>query len=227
VRAGLSPARAGSAARLVPASDLLVLAAIERAECHEQVEGVLWGDIPMHLGLESKAATTVRLRPQADALIAADEVRQFRRGGSKVRGLTDAGRARLAVARKAGEPLELPEAPQHKEWRHARAKVAGAIEWLRDQLRSKFEQGQRSRSNDQADPAAWLAHGARVQSRCGQLAVAYYCLHEWPERDDAQPDTKALRGWSQSLARGTVEPCQGDPVMLAGGLRRVHGASGA
>jgi hypothetical protein len=220
------PARAGSAVRFVAVSDLLVLAAIERAECHGQLEGVLWDRVLEHLGFLRAAATTRKLRPQVDALIAAGDVRQFRRGGSKVWGLTDAGRARLARAREDGEALELPEAPQHRQWRRARAKAVEEIEWLRDQLRSTFEQAQRSLSDDQADPAAWLAHGERVQSRCGQPAFAYYCLHKWPEPVDTQPDTKALRGWSQSLVRGTLELGQGDPVMMASKLRRVRGANG-
>jgi hypothetical protein len=219
-------ARASSTARFVPVSDLLVLAAIERAERHEQLEGVQWGHIPMHLGFPPAAATTRNLRPQVDALIAAGQVMQFLRGGSKVWGLTDAGRARLVAARRAGKTLELPEAPQHREWRQARAKAAGEIDWLRDQVRSTFEQGQRSLLDERADTKAWLDHGERVQSRCGQLAIAHYCLHEWPEPLDTQADTKALRGWSRSLARGMVETGQGDPAMLAGRLQRVRGASG-
>lgn len=203
-----------------------MLAAIERAECHDQVEGVQWGRIPIHLGLEPKAATTVSLRPQVNTLIAEGAVMQSKRGGSKVWGLTDAGRARIATARKAGKLLELPEAPQHKAWRQARAKAAGEIEWLRDQLRSTLEQAQRSLDDDQADAAAWLAHGERVRSRCRQLAVAYYCLHKWLDPDDMKPDTMALRGWSQSLARGEVEPGQGDPGVLASKLRLVRGARG-
>jgi hypothetical protein len=171
-----------------------LLAAIERAECYGQLEGVLWDRIPEHLGFLRAAATTRRLRPQVDVLIAADDVRQSRRGGSKVWGLTPAGRVRLARARKAGEALELPEAPQHRQWRQARATAACEIGWLRDQLRSALEREQSSLSDGQADPRAWLDHGERVQGRCLRLAAAYYCLHGWLEPDGAQPDIKALRG---------------------------------
>jgi hypothetical protein len=34
----------------------------------------------------------------------------------------------------AGEALELSEALEHREWRQARAKAAGEIEWLRSTL---------------------------------------------------------------------------------------------
>jgi hypothetical protein len=209
-----------------PVSDLLVLAAIERAERHEQVEGVQWGHIPMHLGLVPKAATTVKLRPQVDALIADGLVMQSRRGGCKVWGLTAAGRARLVAARRAGETLSLPEAPQHREWRQARAKAAGEIEWLREQLQGALEQALSSLSGPQADAAIWLDRGEHVRTRCAQLSVAYYCLHQWPEPDDSQPDAKALLGWSYSLVRGTVESTQADATVLSGRLQVVRGATG-
>jgi hypothetical protein len=196
------PARTSAKRGFRPVSDLLVLAAIDRAERHRQVEGVQWAHIPVHLGSPPAAATTRKLRPQVDALIAAGAVRQTRRGGCKVWGLTDAGRARLAAARRAGTVLELPEAPQHREWRQARAKAAGELEWLRDQLRRALEQAQSLLSEGQPDRAAWLAHGERVAALSARLSVAYYCLHEWPEPDDARADTNALRGWSQLLARG-------------------------
>jgi hypothetical protein len=221
----LRPARAGSAARRVPVSDLLVLAAIDRAERQEQVDGVQWGHIPMHLGFPSAAATTRKLRLQVDALTDAGAIRQSRRRGCNVWGLTDAGRAGLAAVRNVGKLLELPEAPQHREWRQARAKAAREIEWLRDQLRSALEREQSSLSDGQADPRAWLDHGERVQGRCLQLASAYYCLHGWLEPDGAEPDTKALRGWSHAFATGTVQPGQRNQVGLANRLRQLLGAS--
>jgi hypothetical protein len=225
-RARARTGRVHSAVRLAAVSDLLVLAAIERAECHQRVEGVLWGHIAMHLGAQPAAATTRKLRPQVNALIEAGAVRQSRRGGCKVWGLTAAGRARLSAARQAGEVLELPEAPQHREWRRARTKAEGEIEWLRDQLQSALELAQGSLLDERADATAWLRHGERVQEHCAQLAVAYYCLHQWPEPADAQPDGAAIRGWSRSLSRGTIEPSQGDSAVLAGRLRLVRGANG-
>jgi hypothetical protein len=219
---------AGAGARFVfvPVSDLLVLAAIERAECHERVEGVQWGHIPMHLGLEPKASTTVKLRPQVDALIGAGEVRQSRRGGCKVWGLTDAGRGRLEAARRAGEALELPEAPQHREWREARAMAEGEIEWLRDQLRRVLERAQGALLGKRPYETNWLDHGERVRERSAQLAAAYYCLHEWLEPDDTQPDRRALRGWSRLLVREAVGPGEGNSrMLLPARLQLVDGAT--
>jgi hypothetical protein len=39
-------------------------------------------------------------------------------------------------------------------------------------------------------------HKATIQQHAWAqrpLAVAYYCLHEWPEPDDTQPDAEARR----------------------------------
>jgi hypothetical protein len=226
VRARPRPARAGSSVRFVPVSDLLVLAAIERAECHEQLEGVQWRHVPMHLGFAPAAATTRKLRLQVDELIEAGEVRQFRRGGSKVWGLTDAGRARLAVARQDGTRLELPEAPQRWEWRRARAKAEREIEWLQDELRTALEQVRRAPSGGRVVAAVWLQHGERLRKRCEQLAVAHYCLHEWSEPVDSEPDGQALCDWLQALARGPIDADHGDPELLVRRLRRVRGVNG-
>jgi hypothetical protein len=89
----------------------------------------------------------------------------------------------------------------------------------------RAQREQSSLSDGQADPRAWLDHGERVQGRCLQLASAYYCLHGWLEPDGAEPDTKALRGWSHAFATGTVQPGQRNQVGLANRLRQLLGAS--
>jgi hypothetical protein len=109
--------------RFEPVSDALVLAAVERAERHREREGegVMMSDIAKHLGFVHGSWTTRRLRPQFDALIADGSLARSRRHGVLVWALTDDGRGRLDRMRRAGEVEELPEAPQHRAWRHTRA----------------------------------------------------------------------------------------------------------
>jgi hypothetical protein len=56
-----------------------------------------------------------------------------RRHGNGVVGLTSTGRTRLARARRSGEALQLPEAPQHRRSREARAEAARQIDAVRAQ----------------------------------------------------------------------------------------------
>jgi hypothetical protein len=116
--------------RFEPVSDALVLAAIERAECHREREreGVMMSDIAEHLGFVHGSWTTRRLRPHLDALIAEGLLARSRRHGVVVWELTDDGRGRLEQLRRAGEVGDLAEAPQHRAWRHACATAGERIE---------------------------------------------------------------------------------------------------
>jgi hypothetical protein len=110
-------------------SDGLVLAAVERAERHRERErkGVMMSDIAEHLGFVHGSWTTRRLRPQLDALIADGSLARSRRHGVVVWELTAVGRGGLERTRRADEVEELPEAPQHRAWRHARATAGERI----------------------------------------------------------------------------------------------------
>ncbi len=125
---GAQPARNqprldGELRRFESVSDGLVLAAVERAERHRELEreGVMMSGIAEHLGVVPSSWTTRRLRPRLDALIAEGSLARSRRHGVVVWELTDDGRGRLERMRRAGEIEELPESPQHRAWRHARA----------------------------------------------------------------------------------------------------------
>ena len=167
-----------------------MLAAIDRGECHNQVEGVQRAHIAEHLGFVHSAVTTRRLRPQVDALIAAGAVRHFQRGGSNVWGLTSSGRRRLTLARRAaGGSLGLPEAPQHWKWRHARAEAAERFDGLRQEVRDSLKEAQSLLDDGQARADDWIELSTRLQSRCARLGAATYRLHEWAEPDDTHADT--------------------------------------
>jgi hypothetical protein len=65
----------------------------------------------------------------------------WRRRGLIVWGLTTAGRQRLAEARRAGKVGELPESPQHREWRLARAAAGKRLDGFRAELRAVLTEG--------------------------------------------------------------------------------------
>jgi hypothetical protein len=187
------PARdtGGEPRRYEPISDELLLAAVDRAERHRELrsDGVSWADIVAHLGFVRTGSTTLQLRPQRDALIASGLLAAGRRQGFDVWSLTDAGRAHLEGARQTGPIRELPEAPQHRAWRRARANAVEVVEPLRASARAGAEEAlelldtrQRVRSD------TWLLLAARLGKVYRQLGLATYCLYEWPEPDDARAD---------------------------------------
>lgn len=181
----------GELRRYEPISDELLLAAVDRAERHREVHpvGVSWADIVAHLGFVRTGWTTLQLRPQRDALIAGGLLAAGRRQGFDVWSLTDAGRAYLEAARQSGPIGELPEAPQHRSWRHVRANAAEALEPLRANARASAEEGLRlldARQRVRSD--AWLLLAERLGKVYRQLGLATHCLYEWPEPDDACAD---------------------------------------
>jgi hypothetical protein len=188
-RAQPSPVSDGELRRFEPVSDSLVLAAVDRAERHRQREreGVMMSDIAEHLGFVHGSWTSRRLRPQLEALIEAGLLRRSRRHGVVVWELTSGGRRRLTRSYGAGEVGVLSEAPQHRTWRHARAKASEHIDRFRDEVRRTL--GEAGRLLDtEARSDAWFDIDERLQTACQQLGSATYCLREWREPDDARPD---------------------------------------
>lgn len=197
--AALQPGAAPTAEQL---SDLQILAALARAQCHAEASGVRMIRITEHLGLASGSATMRALRPRVDALIEARAVKQFRLLGSKVWGLTPSGRARVTRARRAGRLPELPEAPQHREWRLARIQAAGEIDSLHEQLGGALEHTASLIAAPRGGSEAWAELGERLRVLCVKLAVAHYCLHEWSEPDDERPDSEARRRKLELTVKG-------------------------
>jgi hypothetical protein len=173
-----------------PVPDALILAAVERAQLHQQREqqGVWMPHVAEHLGFVHGSWTTRRLRPQLDALLADGALSCSRRGGFVLWGLTSAGRERLRRARRAGEAGELPESPQHREWRRARAAAAARIDGFRAELRAIVAEAGVLLDAEAASSDAWFELRVRVARVSWRLASASYCLREWPEPDDAEAD---------------------------------------
>jgi hypothetical protein len=173
-----------------PVSDALVLAAIERAERHREREGegVMMSDIAEHLGFVHGSWTTRRLRPQLETLIAEGSLARSRRHGAVVWELTDDGRGRLERMLRAREAGDLPEAPQHRVWRHARATAGERIDGFRTEAREALEDAAVLLVAEGAYSDAWFGVAERLQAACWRVGSATYCLREWREPDDARPD---------------------------------------
>jgi|ERR1035441_6424467 DNA-binding PadR family transcriptional regulator len=177
--------------RFEPVSDELVLAALERAQRHRGVEGEAEGVflryVAAHLAFVHNAWTTRHLRPQLEDLTRDGLLSSSRLRGKVVWSLTEAGRLRLAHAQRAGRVGELPESPQHRDWRHARAAAQERIGELRRELRAAVaEAGGQDVERTSSD--AWFELGERLQRACRSLGSATYCLREWPEPDDAHAE---------------------------------------
>jgi hypothetical protein len=122
-------------------SEEQVLAALERAHRHRrqpQSPGVLLSTIKEHLGLSRHGSDTRRLQPVVDALHVAGQIESSVRQGLTLWRPTSAGKRRLATARRRGS-IELPESPQHREWRKAHDAAGARIDHLRNELELALE----------------------------------------------------------------------------------------
>jgi len=142
-----------------------------------------------HLSIAKRSGPARRVRARLDALETAGSVERTRRRGVQTWALTSTGRRRLTLARRRGDVPELPESPQHRAWRVAKATAAQEIDRFLLSVRDALNDAARLLD---ADPAvmsdAWFELGERLQRDCRRVGAATYCLHEWSEPDDARPD---------------------------------------
>ena len=190
-------------------SDELLMAAIERAEIHSGRDepGVLLANAACHLGLPFHSGTSRRLRPKLAALQSAGLVEPLRRHSLDLWTVTSAGRDRLNAVRAEIGPL--PEAPQHKAWREARAAAGERIAGFRGDVRGALDEAiDLLEADREASSATWFEFADRLHESCGRLASAIHCLREWPEPDDSRPDRddeppynrrgrRSTRGWDE------------------------------
>jgi hypothetical protein len=179
--------------RAEPVADVQILAAIRRAELHDEQDDASRADLAAHLGFVHNSGTTKRLRPQLDGLRAAAQVRDVRRNGLDLLALTAAGRRALEEAQSAGMVV-LPESPQHRKWRHSRAMADDRIDGFRDALRASMAEIGALLDSRQASSDAWFALGKRLEAECKRLGSATYCLFEWAEPDDTRADVDEVLG---------------------------------
>jgi hypothetical protein len=171
--------------------DLLVLAAVDRAQLHRIQSGQavpVW-QVLEHLDLARRSAAARELRALLAALKAVGALASSRRHGVHVWQLTPAGRRRLTRAERRGDVPALPESPQHRRWRVARTLSSQEIERFRGELREALEQaGCLLAASQPARSDAWFESGERLQRACMRLWSASHCLYEWKEPTDDHAD---------------------------------------
>lgn len=171
--------------------DVLVLAAIDRAERHDpaQRRGVPAWAVCEHLAVARRSGPARRIKAQIDALEGAGCVERLRRHGVVTWALTNKGRGRLTRALMAGEVPELPESPQHRCWREARTlaeleigRFHAAVEKDVQALTDLLDGGAGTPSE------AWLEMAERLPGSLRRLGSATHCLREWAEPSEDRPD---------------------------------------
>jgi hypothetical protein len=172
-------------------SDALVLAAVERAARHRARDTYAvpaWAVLE-HLTIRQRSAAARHVRSRLDALHAAGALERSRRHGVAAWELTSEGRRRLQRARRGGEGPSLPESPQHRAWRNARTAATQEIERFRSGLGADLDRaGALLQAREPPPSDAWLELAEELKRACWRVASASYCLHEWPEPDDAHAD---------------------------------------
>lgn len=209
-RPGLGTAEVHELAPYSPVEDLVILAAAERAALHEGEEEVLTAVLAEHLGFDPVPNTNRHLWPRLEELRRAGLLTATERRGEPFWSLTAIGREELASAREEGGVGELPEAPQHRAWRHARVEAAVRIEGFKEELTHAVEAADALINQYRpAMSAEWFELSERLRFTSWRLASAAYCLTEWPEPDDASPDRdenpgpdpgrRAVKAWNRHI----------------------------
>jgi hypothetical protein len=199
-----------------PAPDALILAAVDRAICHG-TDPVWIPRVAEHLGFRHTPHNTRHVRRDLERL-AVSRIRcveRSERHGRECWTLTAAGKTFLKRQREQGVVGELPESPQHREWRQSRAGAAMHMDEFRALLDAAMEAATDARLAHTSPPSAdWFELGQRLGAVFWLVGSATYCRDEWPEPDDARldsdpdpgppPGRRALGAWhdKKALAKG-------------------------
>jgi len=175
-------------------TDVLVLAAVERAVCHERrgtLRAVAAWAVYEHLGVSSRSRAGRCLRARLAALDGSALTRG-KRHGVETWELTQAGKRRLSRLRAKGKLPVLPESPQHRAWREAQAMAEQRIEGFRTALLEDVQRAHELLGSPhvpgQTESDVWFELGERLKQECRRLASATHCLCEWREPDDTRAD---------------------------------------
>jgi hypothetical protein len=169
----------------------LVLAAIDRAitQYPRPVTDASGSAIAMHLAVSRRSGAWHQVRRRLRELAHDGQLEKRRRNGLDAWALTAAGRERLARAIGDGRPPVLPDSPQHQRWRDARRLAGQETERYKAELSAALEDGLRMLGEPSATAADWLALAARLRRDAERVGAVTFCLHEWPEPQEAGPDT--------------------------------------
>jgi hypothetical protein len=160
--------------------DVTVLAAIDRSERHRGRPGAPVWLIFEHLGIPRRSR---RVRAQLQALVQDGSIEQRRTHGVDVWTLAPGGRRRLQGAGR----VDLPESPQHREWRNAHTLAAHEIELFRRVLHDALAAAM-AELDGMPDSDAWFELAEGLRGAAWRLGSATYCLREWIEPSDDRAD---------------------------------------
>ena len=146
-----------------PIPDAMILAAIERAALHRGRPGVPIWMILEHLSLPRRAR---RVRPQIRALTDAGALATSRAHGVQLWSLTAAGRRQLG-------DVELPESPQHRAWRAARALAEQEIERFRSAMADVLAEAT-ALLDGSGSSDGWFEMANRLRTAAWRLGSATY-----------------------------------------------------
>jgi DNA-binding PadR family transcriptional regulator len=202
----------------VLAHELMLLAAIERAERQVVLPGERKGarrnEVVAHLGLDWHSGNARRLKGQLEALEAEGCVEIQRKIPHRsIVALTRRGHDRLQLARrqKAPEAMAeaLPESPQHRRWREARAVAEESEDEIRSLATDAVHDAQTALLKPEADGAEELmAIGDRLHRVFWRFASVVYVRQEWAEPDERSRDKDPGKGgsWLHSPRRVDLWP---------------------
>jgi hypothetical protein len=160
--------------------EVIVFAAIDRATRHRDRPAVPVWDVFAHMGIPRRSR---RARKQLEELVQAGLVERSRAYGIDQFALSTRGRRRLRQA----DAVQLPEAPQHLEWRNARTLAAQEIDRFSGSLREVLSEAS-SLLDGSAASDAWFQMAERLRDAAWLVGSATYCLREWMEPSDEMAD---------------------------------------
>lgn len=178
--------------RSQPLEEAFVLAAVDRGQRHSPwaERGVPMWIITDHLGLGRGSGPSRRVRPVLDRLAR-------ERGWLEARvkherpnwAVTADGSYMLAQAFPDGADHQLPESPQHREWREATELAARAMPKILAELSACLEEVQALGARERVPSSdEWLALVEPTREAIQRVGFATHCLHEWEEPVDATAD---------------------------------------
>lgn len=172
-------------------TDDLILAALNRAECHRGYQGAPDWAVLEHLSVASRTKKARQVKARLPELAQAGFLEKGRKYGIGQWVLTAKARKRLGEVPEVTRSL--PESPQHRRWRDARDAAEQDVEGFYLSLRDSVDAAADLLSMPMPpgpSSDAWFEAGERLHRACRRLGSATYCLHEWvePPEDEADPD---------------------------------------
>jgi hypothetical protein len=175
-------------------TDDLILAALNRAECHRGYQGAPQWAALEHLSISNRSKKGRQVKARLPELAQAGLLRQSKQYGVIQWALTPKARKRLGEVPDAARSL--PESPQHRRWRDARDAAEQEIEGFYLSVRDSVDAAADLLSMPMPPgPSSdeWFEVGERLHRACRLLASATHCLHEWaePPEDKADDDERS------------------------------------